>query len=194
MKCEICGARKAVIHIQQVIGKERVDLHLCEECALERGISGEGEHVELSISNMLNGLLDIRDLKERKNTVCPQCGSTWESIQKREKLGCAECYTTFSREIHFLLEKMGADSYRVTMALLTQWLRARKDLKEEVSRSRRYRMAAPPPVEGRTKEPIRWTTVVSWMLSFLIIAFIAWIWNTREAPSTPLPSMSSIQR
>jgi protein arginine kinase activator len=110
MKCEICGARKAVIHIQQVIGKERVDLHLCEECALERGISGEGEHAELSISNMLNGLLDIRDLKERKKAVCPQCGSSWESIQKREKLGCAECYSTFSREIHFLLEKMGAQS------------------------------------------------------------------------------------
>ena len=110
MKCEICGARKAVIHIQQVIGKERVDLHLCEECALERGISGEGEHVELSISGMLNGLLDIGDLKDRKNTVCPQCGSTWESIQKREKLGCAECYGTFSREIRFLLDKMGAQS------------------------------------------------------------------------------------
>ena len=80
MKCEICGARKAVIHIRQVIGKEWVDLHLCEECALERGISGEGEHVELSISNML------------------------------KKFGCAECYSTFSREIHFLLEKMGAQS------------------------------------------------------------------------------------
>jgi len=109
MKCEICGLRKAVIHIQQVIGKERIDLHMCEECALERGISGEGENVELSISNMLNGLLDIRDLKERKNTVCPQCGLNWESIHKREKLGCAECYGTFSREIRFLLEKMGAE-------------------------------------------------------------------------------------
>ena len=67
MKCEICGARKAVIHIQQVIGKERVDLHLCEECALERGISGEGERVELSISGMLNGLLEIGDLKEKRD-------------------------------------------------------------------------------------------------------------------------------
>jgi protein arginine kinase activator len=110
MKCEICGARKAVIHIQQVIGKERVDLHMCEECALERGISGEGEHVELSISSMLNGLLDVRSLKERKNITCPQCGCTWDSIQKRDKLGCPECYTTFSREIRFLLEKMGAQS------------------------------------------------------------------------------------
>jgi protein arginine kinase activator len=111
MKCEICGARKAVIHIQQVIGKERVDLHLCEECALERGIgggTGESDHLELSISNMLNGLVDIRDMKEKKNAVCPQCGSNWDAIRKREKIGCAECYSTFSREIHFLLEKMGA--------------------------------------------------------------------------------------
>jgi protein arginine kinase activator len=110
MKCEICGARKAVIHIQQVIGKERVDLHMCEECALERGITGEGEHVELSISNMLNGLVDIRNLKEKKNAICPQCGLSWDLIHKREKMGCAECYTTFSREIRFLLEKMGVES------------------------------------------------------------------------------------
>ena len=110
MKCEICGVRKAVIHIRQVIGKEQVDLHLCEECALERGISGEGEHVELSISNMLSGLLDIGQLKERKNAICPQCASTWESIRKREKFGCAECYSTFSREIRFLFEKMGVQS------------------------------------------------------------------------------------
>jgi protein arginine kinase activator len=111
MKCEICGASKAVIHIQQVIGKERVDLHLCEECAMERGIgggTGGGDHLELSISNMLNGLVDIRNVKEKKNAVCPQCGLNWESIRKREKIGCVECYTTFSREIHFLLEKMGA--------------------------------------------------------------------------------------
>ena len=119
MKCEICGARKAVIHIQQVIGKERVDLHLCEECALERGIGGgigESDHLELSISNMLNGLVDIRDMKEKKNAVCPQCGSNWDSIRKREKIGCAECYSTFSREIHFLLEKMCAQpSHKVKL-------------------------------------------------------------------------------
>lgn len=118
MKCEICGARKAVIHIQQVIGKERIDLHLCEECAVERGIvdttdSGRGEgagrdqRIDLSISSLLNGLVDIRSLKGSQGKVCPQCGSTWELIRKREKMGCAECYASFSREIRFLLEKMG---------------------------------------------------------------------------------------
>jgi len=90
-----------------------------------------------------------------------------------------------------LLERMGADSYRVTMGLLTRWLRARKDLKEVVSRSRQYRMAAPPPVEGRTKEPVRWTTVVSWMLSLLIVAFIAWIWNTEIVGNSFITSRRS---
>lgn len=111
MKCEICGTRRAVIHIQQVIGKERIDLHLCEECALERGIGAAeegGGRVELSISNMLNGLVDIRKLKGKKKLSCPQCGSSWESIRKRDRLGCPECYGTFAGEIRFLLEKMGA--------------------------------------------------------------------------------------
>jgi protein arginine kinase activator len=111
MKCEICGVRKAVIHIQQVKGKERIDLHLCEECALARGIGGEvdsDQRFELSISNLLNGLVDIGKMKRAKDRICPQCGSSWESIRKRDKIGCAECYITFSEEIRFMLEKIGA--------------------------------------------------------------------------------------
>jgi protein arginine kinase activator len=115
MKCEICGARKAVIHIQQVAGKERIDLHLCEECAVERGIVGAGsagggkeQRIEISISSLLNGLVDVRDLKGAAEKVCPGCGSKWESIRKRGKVGCAECYGVFGREMRGMLEKLGA--------------------------------------------------------------------------------------
>jgi len=107
MKCEICGGRDAVIHIQQVIGKERVDLHLCEECAIERGITSSQDRIELSISNLINGLVDVR--KKKKSAAaqaCPRCGSTWETVGRREKMGCPECYTTFHREIRQHLRKM----------------------------------------------------------------------------------------
>jgi protein arginine kinase activator len=108
MKCEICGERQAVIHIQQVIGKERIDLHLCENCATERGISSSEDRIELSISSLVNGLVDVRKVKGLKRKVCSKCQSTWELIGKREKMGCVECYNTFSKEVRFLLEKMGA--------------------------------------------------------------------------------------
>jgi protein arginine kinase activator len=109
MKCEICGGRDAVIHIQQVIGKERVDLHLCEECAVERGITSSQDRIELSISNLLNGLVEVRSKKAKKSSVpqaCPRCGSTWEVVNKRQRMGCPECYTTFHREIRQALRKL----------------------------------------------------------------------------------------
>jgi len=105
MKCEICRENEAVIHIQQVIGKERIDLHLCETCALERGIASHEDKIELSISNLLNGLIDIRQEKQGGKKTCPQCESTWEAIIKREKMGCAECYSNFNREIRALFGK-----------------------------------------------------------------------------------------
>ncbi|MBN1836210.1 MAG: UvrB/UvrC motif-containing protein [Spirochaetales bacterium] len=106
MKCEICGAREAVIHIQQVIGKERVDLHLCEECAVERGITSTQDRIELSISNLINGLVEVRKKKKpAANLVCPGCGSAWEAVNRREKMGCPECYTTFHREIRQALRR-----------------------------------------------------------------------------------------
>ena len=105
MKCEICQSRKAVIHIQQVMGKERIDLHLCETCAMERGIAGGEDRIELSITNLLSGLMDVRRGKAGKPKACKQCGYTWERISAAERAGCSECYSTFSREIRSLLHK-----------------------------------------------------------------------------------------
>jgi protein arginine kinase activator len=109
MKCEICGERDAVIHIQQVIGKERVDLHLCEDCAVERGITSSQDRIELSISNLINGLVEVHGKRSKKSTkpqVCPRCESTWEGINKRQRMGCPDCYTTFHREIRQALRKL----------------------------------------------------------------------------------------
>ncbi len=106
MKCEICGSRKAVIHIQQVIGKERVDLHLCDSCALERGISSNEERIELSISSLLHGLVDLRKMKGAKEKTCPRCASTWEQISKRQQMGCPECYPTFAKETQAFFQQL----------------------------------------------------------------------------------------
>lgn len=114
MKCEICGGRDAVIHIQQIIGKERVDLHLCEECAVERGISSSEDRIELSISNLVNGLVDVRRRKKTAAAqVCPRCGSSWDALAKRDKMGCPECYTAFHKEIRsFFRRALGKTQHR----------------------------------------------------------------------------------
>ena len=99
MRCEICGKKQAVIHIQQVIGREKVDIHLCEACARKRGISTGEDKVEVSVGNLISGLVKMKSKKEPAARSCLRCGTTWERVQARKRLGCSECYTVFNKEI-----------------------------------------------------------------------------------------------
>ncbi len=38
MKCESCGEREAVIHLTQIVDNTVTTLHLCEQCAAEKGV------------------------------------------------------------------------------------------------------------------------------------------------------------
>ena len=108
MKCEICGQNEAAVHIQQIIGSEIYELHICDECAKKRGISSEEDKIELSVSELLTGLVDVKDASEEEavKPVCPGCGKKFEEFRKDGKLGCMECYNAFHFEINQLLTNL----------------------------------------------------------------------------------------
>ncbi len=75
MICEICGLKDAVIHIRQIQKDMVHELHICEECAHEKGLIRE-EDSELPIANLLSGLLESQDVTGASEVkdVCPKCG------------------------------------------------------------------------------------------------------------------------
>ncbi len=101
MKCEICGKRESVVHLQQAIGNETIDMHICEVCAHEKGISKRSDRIELSLSQLLTGLLDLKGDKETetKTSECPICGMKVADFKKEGRLGCPDCYVSFVAEI-----------------------------------------------------------------------------------------------
>lgn len=107
-KCELCGKNDAAIHVQQIMGSEIIDIHICEECAENRGISGEKAPLDLSISELLTGLLHITSevKSEIEKKVCSRCGLTYKEFQKEGKLGCSECVQIFRREIYAILDNI----------------------------------------------------------------------------------------
>ncbi len=107
-KCEICGKNEAVIHVQQIMGSETIELKMCERCAQEKGIAGGDKTLELSITELLTGLLNITSevKSEQKNQICTNCGLTYNDFQKEARLGCSECAQVFRKEIHALLENL----------------------------------------------------------------------------------------
>jgi protein arginine kinase activator len=108
MKCDVCRKREALISIQQVMGKEKMELHLCDRCAKERGISTGGEKLELSLGSLLQDLMTAkRSEQPQANAVCPSCHRTVEEFTKTQKLGCTECAKAFDRELRDLMGKLG---------------------------------------------------------------------------------------
>ena len=106
MKCDVCGKNDAVIHVKQIMGEQVKELHLCTNCAGDKGISGEEDLVELSLSQLLTGLIDLTDKYSGNEVrdVCSVCGTTIKDFRKNASVGCADCYNVFSKDIETYLE------------------------------------------------------------------------------------------
>ncbi len=107
MLCDICGKREANIHIQQIIGKEVIDVHLCKQCAQEKNVSDPGNPINSSIVSMVRNLLDSRSINRlTANTVtrCQTCGTKLSEIKTEGKAGCPDCYREFRDAIRNSLE------------------------------------------------------------------------------------------
>lgn len=109
MKCDICQTRPAVIFVQQVSRDSSVELHLCEQCAKERGFSTSGNKIDISLGGLFSNVMEKKDQGSDDAPVCPSCGCSIQDIRKHKKAGCAECYRHFRAEIITLLRQEGVE-------------------------------------------------------------------------------------
>ncbi len=151
MKCEICGLKDAVIHIRQMQKDLVHELHICEDCAQEKGLIRE-EESELPIANLLSGLLEGKDVSASSDVkdACPRCGLKASEFRKQGKLGCPECFRAFEKDVRAIISQMAArprHTGRVPSALMIeqdavpQGDSLREELREAVEREE-YEQAA----------------------------------------------------
>jgi len=112
MLCDICGKKEATVHITEIINDKVTKLHLCEECAKEKGTEME-EH--FGLSDLLAGLADLGSTMPPEVTEsikCPSCGFTYQDFKKVGRLGCSECYEAFKKQLAPLLKRIhGSDRH-----------------------------------------------------------------------------------
>lgn len=108
MKCNICGRREAVIHIQQIIGNKQSKLHLCEKCAAEKGITSIDDKLEMDIAGLFAGLFESRKAitQNMEKKSCRYCGTTFDTFNKKNRFGCNHCYAVFSRILRYKFKKL----------------------------------------------------------------------------------------
>jgi protein arginine kinase activator len=108
MLCQVCGKNLANVHFKQVVNGEKTELLLCENCAKSLGVP---EVMESTFSQgfptfdaMFEDFFPVFSsspygLQENTSERCKNCGTTFEDISSSGRVGCANCYKTFSEEL-----------------------------------------------------------------------------------------------
>lgn len=104
MRCDNCGTHESVIQLTQVENNEMRVLHLCEECAVERGVELESHQLNAPLADFLAQIGKVPDAPSVGR--CPSCGMTAANLRQTGRLGCALCYTHYDEHLRSLLRRL----------------------------------------------------------------------------------------
>ena len=107
MRCDNCG-RVATYHSIEIINGNRVEQHLCSDCAAN--LREEMEFMPLTIPTIgefFDFPLSFKPPRRTKQILrCPKCGCTSEDFIKNGKLGCNECYKYLKEVVDPAIEEV----------------------------------------------------------------------------------------
>jgi protein arginine kinase activator len=116
MLCDLCGKNQATVHLTEIIDDQMSELHLCEECARKKSIQMEQQ---FGLSDLLAGLAEFAKPEEETEAAvvrCSNCGLSYRDFKKIGRLGCSECYSSFSKYLMPLLKKIHGSTRHVGKA------------------------------------------------------------------------------
>jgi protein arginine kinase activator len=111
MTCSQCQEREAVMELTQVANGQVTKVHLCEQCAAERGLENAASlgksPLASYIAAMGQGLNDpIPAGGIEIPFVCRSCGATLQDFRESGRLGCPDCYRTLGEPLRELLRRL----------------------------------------------------------------------------------------
>ncbi len=108
MLCDVCNKNQATVHLTEIVDDQMTELHLCDDCARKKSMEMEQQ---FGLSDLLAGLVDFgKQFSGAEKGVaavkCTHCGLTYEDFRKIGRLGCSECYASFSKYLGPLLKRI----------------------------------------------------------------------------------------
>lgn len=106
MLCCVCKEKEAKVHLTQIVGDKMQKVDLCEGCAAQKGVN---DPAGFSLADLLLGLGATQETEQAAaggELKCSNCGFTQADFKKAGRLGCSECYVTFSEGLDGLLKTM----------------------------------------------------------------------------------------
>ena len=130
MLCCICKEKEASVHLTQIAGDKMQKVDLCEECAKTKGVN---DPTGFSLADLLLGLGASQEIEQAGGGAeikCPRCGFTQADFKKAGRLGCSQCYQTFSEALDGLLKTMHKGTRHVGKA--PEALRKTRDTSDQL--------------------------------------------------------------
>ena len=106
MLCCVCKEKEAKVHLTQIVGDKMQKVDLCEGCAAQKGVN---DPAGFSLADLLLGLGASQEIEQAgggSELKCRTCGFTQADFKKAGRLGCSDCYVTFSEGLEGLLKTM----------------------------------------------------------------------------------------
>ena len=148
--CENCKKNMATVHLTEIRGGNKEELHICEECAKELKVPHKQP---VSVNDLLGVLLEKVPSESGgidDDVTCPECGITFADFKKKGRFGCANDYKVFGGNLVPILEKIHGSSKYIGKVpasqdaepvFLRELLSLRKRLKEAI-KAEEYEEAA----------------------------------------------------
>lgn len=112
MYCEECQKRPANVHVTKIINGNKVEKHLCEQCAQKQQEQiGFAFLPDFSFSNFLGSMLESDGFSplesiSKRDLVCDKCGMTFGQFSKSGRMGCNKCYEYFGNHLEPLIKRI----------------------------------------------------------------------------------------
>lgn len=101
-KCDKCD-KPATVHLTEISGGQKIEKHLCEDCAVAEGITSKSG---LPISQLLEDfILQAQEGPDVSELACDVCGMTVGEFRRNGLLGCPHDYEAFEKVLIPLLSR-----------------------------------------------------------------------------------------
>ena len=113
MMCQQCHLREANVHYKQIINGKKVEMHLCSQCAEEKGKLTFSP--QLCLGSLLGGVgfgsdTDYPGIGKQPVLRCSMCGMSFDDFRRSGKLGCPNCYRVFRDNLEPILRRLHGGS------------------------------------------------------------------------------------
>ncbi|MBR2722024.1 MAG: UvrB/UvrC motif-containing protein [Clostridia bacterium] len=118
MLCEKCKKRTATVFYNENLNGKLRSFSLCGECAAKLQKRGDIQDITSMMDSfadpfsdlqeaLFHGFFGIRAPKSQSaGKKCPACGTSYQEIAERARVGCPVCYKTFQDELSGLIQSV----------------------------------------------------------------------------------------